>query len=443
MLIHVTHTCALHIIKSLCITYHGNLFEILTFFYSSRIKPLVVPPYGTHPGVSPRVAGVFLPLLRAARAVMWHRARAAAVKSAMCVLLPHVVHRAHPAMLGTHVKIFGARMTSAPSSVRRGMCHDAAALHPFPDGMSASDKFMFDTNGFVVVKNVFGEADLRRFHDAIDEHGDQIHERKGQLRLTKGGSSDLLKGDGVTGRKDLAGFLGWQAPHREPFREVLTHPKLVPFLHDLCGPGYRLDHNPLCILQDPGAEGFEFHGGSTLDDGSWNHPLGYDFRHGKMRCNLLAFAVHLTDVKQGDGGFCIIRGSHKSNFKCPIEMRRLEMAEEHAFQPAINAGDVVVFTEATTHGTLPWRGQSQRRNLIYRFSPATNSYGRGFADQGRWPEKYTDGMSDAQLATMQPPYHPRLNRVAVAPDGNGVIRPAPREKHKVEFDRAVFKADYF
>jgi hypothetical protein len=28
------------------------------------------------------------------------------------------------------------------------------------------------------------------------------------------------------------------------------------------------------------------------------------------------------------------------------------------------------------------------------------------------------------------PYHPRLNRVAMAPDGQGVVHPAPREQHK-------------
>ena len=106
-------------------------------------------------------------------------------------------------------------------------------------------------------------------------------------------------------------------------------------------------------MQDPGAEGFEFHGGSTLDNGEWNHPLGYAFQHGRMRCNLLAFAVHLTDVREGEGGFCVIRGSHKSNYPCPPSMRRYEHAVEHAYQPAVNAGDVVIFTEATTHGTLP------------------------------------------------------------------------------------------
>ena len=380
------------------------------------------------------------------RVVMWHRA--SAVSARRVVSYAQLFQSSVPPSsnaLGTR-GFFPMTCPLRSSSVFRGtqgMCHDAAALHPFKDGMSDADKFLFDTNGFVVVKGVFGKDDLSKFHEAIDAHKTQIHERKGQLRLTHGGANDKLKGDGVTGRKDLAGFLGWEAPYCDPFREVLTHPKLVPYLHDLVGPGYRLDHNPLCILQDPGAEGFEFHGGSTLDDGSWNHPLGYDFKHGKMRCNLLAFAVHLTDVNEGDGGFAIIRGSHKSNYKCPIAMRRLETAAEHAYQPEIKAGDVVVFTEATTHGTLPWKGSNQRRNLIYRFSPATNAYGRGFWENSGWPESYTKNMSEAQLATMQPPYHPRLNRVAVSPDGNGVIQPAPREKHKVDFDRAVFKADYF
>ena len=155
-------------------------------------------------------------------------------------------------------------------------------------------------------------------------------------------------------------------------------------------------------------------------------------------------------MKEGDGGFCIVRGSHKSNYVCPTSIKRYEEATEHSYQPAVNAGDVVVFTEATTHGTLPWRGDAQRRNLIYRFSPANISYGRGAMDDGsylapapNWPRSYLEGMSEAQRCVMAPPYHPRLNRVAVKNDASGVVKPAPREAHKVDFDRAVFKADYF
>ena len=120
------------------------------------------------------------------------------------------------------------------------MCHDAQALGPLPGdaehAVSDVDKFLFDTNGFVVVKDVFSKDDLRAFHDAIDAHAHLIHERKGQLRLTA--AKTPLSGDGKTGRKDLAGFLGWQKPHCDPFsRSVLAHPRLVPYLHELVGPG--------------------------------------------------------------------------------------------------------------------------------------------------------------------------------------------------------------
>ena len=99
-----------------------------------------------------------------------------------------------------------------------------------------------------------------------------------------------LSGDGVTGRRDVAGFLGW--PKGEKFREVLSH-RDAPYLHELLGPGYRLDHNPLLIQQARG-RGFEMHGGAMTDDGKRNWPLGYAVHDGEMRCELLAVTVALT-----------------------------------------------------------------------------------------------------------------------------------------------------
>jgi hypothetical protein len=58
-------------------------------------------------------------------------------------------------------------------------------------------------------------------------------------------------------------------------------------------------------------------------------------------------------------------------------------------------------------------------------------------------EHFLCGTTLAQRSVMNPPYHPRLNRTVVAEDGVRAIEAAPREKHKVDFDRAVFKQDYF
>ena len=82
-----------------------------------------------------------------------------------------------------------------------------------------------------------------------------------------------------------------------------------------------MDHLPLMITQQPGAEGFMFHGGATEDNGEWSHDLEYTQRNGKMHNALLAASLALTPTAVGDGGFCILPGSHKANFPCPPEIK--------------------------------------------------------------------------------------------------------------------------
>ena len=72
----------------------------------------------------------------------------------------------------------------------------------------------------------------------------------------------------------------------------------------------------------------------------------------------------LTDVKAGDGGFCVIRGSHKINYPVPQEIVHGEAYTDRLYQPETEAGDVVLFSEATVHGTLPWTSHEERRAVL-------------------------------------------------------------------------------
>ena len=198
-------------------------------------------------------------------------------------------------------------------------------------GMTPIEKYLFDLNGYVVVRGVFSAEEIQAANEAIDKRSNEIVERKGGLRL--GGEKGApLAGDGITGREDLGGMLGWQPNEdRELFRNVLTHNKLVPYYHELLGKGYRMDHLPLLIQQSPGADGFVFHGGRVNDDGTWGDDLAYTFSNGKMYNRLLAVSVALTETKPGDGGFCVIRGSHKANLPCPQSVRNYEGARLSGF----------------------------------------------------------------------------------------------------------------
>ena len=103
----------------------------------------------------------------------------------------------------------------------------------------------------------------------------------------------------------------------------------------------------------------------------------------------------MTDQNEGDGGFCVVKGSHKINFPPTNEMLHCEDEEffkSDVYQPVLKAGDVVLFSEATIHGALPWTSEKQRRIALYRFAPSNCAYARGYSDGG-WPKSFTEGMS--------------------------------------------------
>jgi hypothetical protein len=241
--------------------------------------------------------------------------------------------------------------------------------------MSPTQRFLFDLNGFLIVRGVLNTTEVQQANSAIDAHAAAFQERDGMLRNTAPGTP--LAGDGVSGRRDLGGALGWDAPHREPFRALLAHPKLSGYLRELCGEGYRADHLPLIIAQHKGSEGFALHGGPLHGDGRLNPTLQYRCdNHGTIFNSLLAMSVQLSDHGEGDGGFAVVRGSHKINLPMPEAFANGEIETDCMHQPVTKAGDVIFFSEATVHGALPWKAAHERRVALYRFAPATFAYHR-------------------------------------------------------------------
>ena len=78
------------------------------------------------------------------------------------------------------------------------------------------------------------------------------------------------------------------------------------------------------------------------------------------------------------------------------------------------AGDVVIFTEAVTHGTIPWSADHDRRSVLFRMSPGNLAYATGY---NPWPESMLEGLTPQQRAVLEPPYHQRLQRPVLDDDG--------------------------
>jgi hypothetical protein len=290
--------------------------------------------------------------------------------------------------------------------------------------------------------------DIAAAHAAIDAHASEFKQRaEAALRNTQDGTP--LAGDGQTPRLDMGGMLGWEQPHCNIFRKMLCHPKLVPYLKELCGEGYRLDHQPLAIASDKGAEGFSLHGGTISAEGAFTPYLAYTYSHGKMHNNLLAASFSLVDHPKGSGGFIAIPGSHKANFPTPpnlIDGSAHSDLSGVIVQPETKAGDVILFSEGTVHGAAPWNMDYQRRLVLYRFAPSFIGYGRAYTNDSRpqWPASYYKDMSEAELAVLEPPYNVRLDRPLVKCDGDKLeIEVKSRSEAKKAFDLRVFNTKYF
>jgi ectoine hydroxylase-related dioxygenase (phytanoyl-CoA dioxygenase family) len=261
--------------------------------------------------------------------------------------------------------------------------------------MNEDEKYLFDLNGYLVIEDVLTADEVARANAAIDRHREQIRRRPHEQRLS-GDSSGLT---GEFGRGELGGLLEWEEPWCEPFRAMLAHPRIVPYLNELLGKGFRMDHSMSLITMDRGTEGHLLHGssGPGFDPNQY-----YIFRDGRMHNGLTVVIFQLADVNPGDGGLSVIPGSHKSNYRCPPGMRRYEQYQEHIRQITSRAGSVVLFTEAVTHGTLPWTASHQRRSILTRYTAGNMAYVPAYPVPA-WAD-------ERQRAVLEPPYHLRLSR---------------------------------
>ena len=274
--------------------------------------------------------------------------------------------------------------------------------------MNEEELYLFDLNGYLVVEQVLTAAEVDEANAAIDHHADSPS--------TYASATCPCRANRRPSRERRAAAISaacWAGrnPGATCSASCCPTPASSPVLNQIVGPGFRMDHSPGLITMRKGAEGCTLHGssGPHFDPNQY-----YVYRDGQMHNGLTVVAWQLSDVEEGDGGLCLIPGSHKANFACPRPIKLWHRRREIVRAITCRAGDAVIFTEAVTHGTLPWRSERERRSLLYRYSPANLAYATGYMP---WPEQMLEGMTAEQRAILEPPYHRRLNRPELDDEG--------------------------
>jgi ectoine hydroxylase-related dioxygenase (phytanoyl-CoA dioxygenase family) len=213
--------------------------------------------------------------------------------------------------------------------------------------LTERERYAFDLQGFLVRRGALGRNELKRLRAAVEG-----------LQLPRAASS-------IQSQR-FNGHLARDAA----FRDLLDHPAVLEPLLELCGPALRLDH-AYGITMASGSAGLGLHGGATPHDPSQY----YRVEGGRMFNGLVAVQWALVDHRRGDGGFGCVPGSHKASFRLPADPDPALVTEV-----PLDAGDVVVFTEALTHCTIPWRGRGDRLTLLYKYAPGHMAWGPDYLE---------------------------------------------------------------
>lgn len=268
------------------------------------------------------------------------------------------------------------------------------------DHMNDEQRYHFDTWGFLTIEDAITPEQVTELKAGADENSADL-------------GSQLKKNGGF-----------WS----QAYVDLLDVPVISEMLDEMYGgpqpnglPAFRIDH---INIHTHGVFNKELAGGTIhncnqrrIDPGrprelqilySECEPESGAFENG-----LIAVAYELEDTVCNDGGFCCIPGSHKANFGVPPDWVDLSQGV-HPMMTRVpaRAGTAIIFTEALSHGTLPWTAPSTRTTLFYKYTHRNEAYSgseRFFdpADADGWQRA-----DDRKRAILTPPPQSYVERKA-------------------------------
>ena len=220
--------------------------------------------------------------------------------------------------------------------------------------MTATQKYLFDLHGYLVVEDVLSD--------------EQCEVAKGKIRDRMQPMEKTPDGYAARGTWYRAGDL---VSAGEPFITLIDHPRLLAVLTEIIGPKLRLESH-YSFVRTKGCPPFEMHGGHR--GGRVN--FRYYVQGGQIFTGLTVVSFALQEITAADGGFACVPGSHKSDFRVPDEEREQLLAVDGPLVRNIAAprGSAIIFTETLAHGANTWQAEEPRYGLFYKYNDRAATY---------------------------------------------------------------------
>ncbi len=220
--------------------------------------------------------------------------------------------------------------------------------------MTPEQRYLFDLNGFLHLENVLSDAELEKCREATDRYMNTPLE-------------ELPPDFGTANRIGYDHGFAWD----KALEALVFHPAYWVIVKELTNNRPRLKSGTM-LVNLPGQEYESQRVLHCARDDFGRYVTQYDVRNDRIFCNDFVIFPYFWDVNPGDGGLVVLPGSHKSEFDRPKTLFDGGILGDTPPQYALNvtpkAGDVVILTELTTHGTLRWQPTERKRaTLILRY----------------------------------------------------------------------------
>ena len=253
------------------------------------------------------------------------------------------------------------------------------------------DDFLFDLNGYLILKNAVEPDLLDDLNRAFDDFP----------------PLEQFAWWGNAQRRDYTGDTGFELHNcveaGQPFERLLDHPSWIEYVRRYCGEqdsyieGLFVDECMASIRRSGGHH--------PVHSGGYKGALrgAYHFKDGVFRAGQCNVILALTDIGEGDGPTMIVPGSHKSNFPHPdagdyARGDRMD-ALPGAIPVHVNKGDALLFVDGLMHGgSSRTNAGGERRVTIYRYGPLWGATRFGY----EYSQPLLDRLTPARRRLLQP-----------------------------------------
>jgi len=237
------------------------------------------------------------------------------------------------------------------------------------ESMTNEENYHFDIAGYLIVRGALTPREVETLNQALDRAG------------------------------RTEGMLGFPAPLREPFRDLMVHPILVWHLNQIINYGFRLDRQPVLLGSPQDSLGSDLVGGNEPRDPA----RAYYHQNGRRVCMGARAIWALSDVNKGDGGFVVVPCSHKSNVETPQDISTGKDDLGLTVQPVLKAGDLLIVAATLLQGMRPSKRPQRLLSYEYLGRAAIGSIGTGpDTEKDPYPE-WMSALTPVQRASLYKP----------------------------------------